>query len=161
MEAGTPRFPRPAGGFSILEAVLVILLISILGIIAVPFIPRVDESTLESQAQKFASDIRRTQTIAMSTRRTLCVVNTASVYQITTFTSPAGCGSTAITDPTTNQAFAVQLLNGATLSGGGPLVINSLGRALTGATYVLSLPTSTRSVEVEVAPLTAYVTVGP
>lgn len=161
MEAGIFRSPRPDGGFSILEVVLVILLIGILGVIAVPYIPRVDESTLESQAQKFASDIRRAQTIAMSTRRTLCVVNTATEYRITAFTSPAGCGSTAITDPSTNQAFQVALLNGATLNTGTTTIINSLGRSLGAASYVLSLPTSSRSVTVDVAALTAYVTVGP
>lgn len=140
---------------------LVILLIGILGAIALRYIPRVDESTLESQAQKFASDIRRAQTIAMSTRRTLCVVNTATEYRITEFTSPVGCGATAITDPTTTQAFQVMLLNGATLSTGSSTVINSLGRPYAAASYVLSLPGSSRSVTVDVAPVTAYVSVGP
>lgn len=161
MEAGPSRFSRPAGGFSILEAVLVILLVGILGAVAVRYIPRVDESTLESQAQKFASDIRRAQTIAMTTRRTLCVMTTSTSYKVTEALSSSSCSATPIVEPSTNQGFEVFLLNGATLTTGTSLVINSIGRSLSGVSYVLSLPASSRTVTVDVAPLTAFVTVGP
>jgi len=145
-------------GFTLIELVTVLLILSALAVYALPrWAP--DDTTVAAQADRLARDLRHTQALAMNQGRTLSfeVVSAAS-YR-------AADSGTTVTDPATRENFLVTLDNGVTLSG--PATdFDSLGRpasagSLLAAPRVFTVTGSNRSATVTVNPVTGYVAVSP
>ncbi|MCR4303774.1 MAG: type II secretion system GspH family protein [Gallionella sp.] len=104
-------------GFTLVELAVIILLV---GILAFTAIPRFAGPSLrvDAQAEQLASDIRYTQTLAMTRGDRFRINLTATGYQITSST-----GATTVVHPGTGSTNAVAL-NGVTLSGWNPPLTN-------------------------------------
>jgi type II secretory pathway pseudopilin PulG len=100
------------------ELVAIILLVGILAFVA---IPRFSGPSLrvDAQAEQLASDIRYTQTLAMTQGDRFRINLTAAGYQITSST-----GAATVIHPGTGSTNAVAL-NGVTLSGWSPPLTNN------------------------------------
>lgn len=161
------RYPA---GFTVMELLIVVVVLGVLAAYAVSKSVTSGELTLRSQAQKLASDLRRAQFLASSWGQRLRVTATASSYSVScTSAVVAPCPaatSMAITDPATASSFVVALQKGVVFVNPTTttLDINSMGQALSGASYTLSAAngSSTAStVSLTVAPLTGFVAVTP
>ena len=106
------------GGFTLAELVAIILLV---GILAFTAIPRFAGPSLrvDAQAEQLASDIRYTQTLAMTRGDRFRINLSATGYQITSST-----GANTVVHPGTGSTNAVAL-NGVTLSGWNPPLTNN------------------------------------
>ena len=105
-------------GFTLVELIAIILLVGILAFVAVP---RFSGPSLrvDAQAEQLASDIRYTQTLAMTQGDRFRINLTATGYQITSST-----GAATVAHPGTGSTNAVAL-NGVTLSGWSPPLTNN------------------------------------
>src|SRR5690242_19243011 len=93
--------------FTLIELIIVILIAAILSYIAVTRWPGT-MINLNSQAQQLASDIRYTQTLAMSRATEYTLTVTSTSYSIST-------GGTAVNNPVTGSA-SVTLGTGITIT---------------------------------------------
>ena len=157
-------------GFTIVELIFVIVMVSILSVYAMMRSYSTGELSLPSQAQKMASDIRHAQTLATTQGKRLRITITAAAngnYKVLPCTVNAGvvtCTATPVTDPVTGAGFSVNLKNGVVLAGTATLDFSSLGQPLdsSGASTSASYTLTSGSVEtITVAALTGYVTVAP
>lgn len=154
------------GGFTLVELVIVIALIGIISVYAVMKSAPIAESTLPSQAQQMATDIRHAQTLAYTWGKRMRLAVTTGIngsYSVSCFAGTPACD--------TSNDFTVTLQKNADMSGS-TLYFNSLGQPSDSAgsavssttTYNLCFPTcasATTTETVTVAPLTGYVTVSP
>jgi MSHA pilin protein MshC len=146
-------------GFTLIELVTVM---AVLGIVAALALPRwsPSDSTLATQADRLARDLRHAQSLALSQGRRLTFhVQSASNYRVT------DSGGTTVTDPATRSPFSVSLENSVTL-GGNDLVFDSLGRPLNAGSLASSaqaytLSGDSRTATVTVSPVTGFTTVSP
>ena len=101
-----------------MELAVIILLVGILAFVA---IPRLSGPSLrvDAQAEQLASDIRYTQTLAMTQGDRFRINLIATGYQITSST-----GAATVAHPGTGTTSAVAL-NGVTLSGWSPPLTNN------------------------------------
>ena len=104
-------------GFSLVELAVILVLV---GILAFTVIPRLAGPSLrvDVQAEQLASDIRYTQTLAMTRGDRFRINLTATGYQIT-----SSGGANTVVHPGTGSTNAVAL-NGVTLSGWNPPLTN-------------------------------------
>ncbi len=108
----------PQAGFTLVEIVVAILLI---GLLAYSVIPRYQNRSVfdvNAQAQQLASDIRYTQSLAMTSGQRNRINLAAASYQITT---SAGA---PVVHPATGSTAAVSLIN-VSLSGYNPPLTNN------------------------------------
>ncbi|HEX9628038.1 MAG TPA: type II secretion system protein [Acidiferrobacterales bacterium] len=167
----SPIATRPLGftrcrGFTLLELVAVILLLSILSVsVAVRFQSR-DEYSATTQADLLAQHVRHVQTLAMSWGVSLRINVSAggTAYTVSCLTALGAAPCTAVgdvvTDPESGQAFTVTLENGVTLAPAGSNTdFDSLGRPVSGGVLVSAVPA--RSFTLTRAARTATVTVQP
>lgn len=149
-------------GFTLMEMVVVLLLLGILSIYATPRILNLAESTMDSQAKAFASDLRRVQLLASVRGATLCVclINNQSYKVLNSSCNPDDAN--AVTDPSTGKVFQSQLVNGVIfLQGPTLLKFDSSGQPDAGAAYAIGKDSNTPAIQVQVTSLTGYVTTGP
>lgn len=154
---------RQAKGFTLIELIMVMVVLSVLAALASMRMPG-DGINVGAQAEQLASDIRYTQSMAMSRGQRFRVNFTSSTYQIT---NDAGV---AQVHPGTGQTAAVAL-GSAVLSGYNPpltnsyLAFNSLGVPYTDTTIALAalatltLTSGGEAITVRVAPQTGRVQV--
>ena len=160
----------PQIGFTFVELIIVLVVVGILSVVAAVGSVSTADVTLPSQAQKLASDIRHTQTLATTWGRSLRLsvsgCPSSGTYCVSCVTLTAGvppCDTSPVIDPATGSSFNVSLQKGVALTGTPTpqLDFNSLGQptqpaAPAGASYTLG-----GAVTVTVAPLTGFVTVCP
>lgn len=154
--------PRCAGGFTLIELVVVIAILGLLSAYAVLKLPSPAQATLPSQARQLASDLRHAQALAITWDQSLVVSASGSRYSIAcrTAAATAPCDATPVVDPATGSAFSTSLQKD--VSFGSPttasLSFDSLGRPVdsTGtplvtdpaASYTLSAGSSMETVTV-------------
>lgn len=153
-------FPR---GFTLVELVTVMVLLSLISVYAVIRGVSSADVTLPSQAQMMASDIRHTQALAMSWGRSLRLAicaGSGGAYTVSDKSSAASaCNQSAITDPATGSSFHITVQKGVALAGPSTLDFNSLGQPSAAASYILSSTGSAETIAVQA--LTGFVTVTP
>lgn len=139
-------------GFTLVELVIVIVIVSILSIYAMTQHPDSAEMTLPSQAERLASDIRLAQTLAFTSgkgiRLTVDTPGANGVYSV-------ACIPTC----DTSNNFTVTMQKGISLTGTTPVEFNTLGVPNQTATYTLAAGSSTKTVTI--AALTGHVSVTP
>ena len=154
---------RQAKGFTLIELIMVMVILSIVAAVASMRMPG-DGINVSAQAEQLASDIRYTQSLAMSRGQRFQINFTASTYQIRN-----AAGDPQV-HPGTGQTAAVGL-DSTVLSGYNPpltgniLAFNSLGVPYTDATTALAglatltLTSGGEAITVRVAPQTGRVQV--
>jgi type II secretory pathway pseudopilin PulG len=141
---------RPLAGFTLIELVMIIVMLSIVSVYVVMNNVSPAAVTLPSQAQKMAVDIRHVQTLATTWGRSLRINTANNTYSVTCTSSVvAPCPSstsTNVIDPATGSSFSVALQNGVSLAGPATLDFSSLGQPSAAASYALSFGGNTRTV---------------
>ena len=148
-------------GFTLIELVIVIVVISILSTYAIMKSAPAAEITLPSQAQKLASDIRHAQVLATSWGKSLrlnLISGANGTYSVSCVTSGSfPCDVSPVNNPASGSSFSVSLQKSVVLAGNSTLDFNSLGQPSAEASYTLTSGSSTTTVSV--AALTGFVTV--
>ena len=145
-------------GFTLIELVIVLGIISTLAAVAIPRFSSSD-NTLIAQADRLARDLRHVQAMAMNQSRTLIFnVQSVTTYRVT-------FSGTTITDPATMQPYSVTLDNNVTLSGT-DTEFDSMGRpvsigSLLATERVFTLSGNSRTAAVTLYPVTGFVAVSP
>ncbi|NND89238.1 MAG: prepilin-type N-terminal cleavage/methylation domain-containing protein [Granulosicoccus sp.] len=153
------RYKRPGGnGFTMIEMVMTLVIISILAAIAIPRFSSSDNA-LMAQAYRLARDLRHVQSMAMTQGRTLLLdFQSLTSYRVTS------AGSTVI-DPATMQPYQVTMENDVLLNGS-DTEFDNLGRpvasgTLLGTERVFTLSSNSRTATVILSPVTGFVAVSP
>ena len=157
---------KPLSGFSIIELIIVLVLISALAAVAVPRLPRAETFNVQAQAERFASDLRRARMLAMTQFRSLCVrVGTDPPRYFVSEYSAGSCDKDSINDPLTGS-FVVELgssvsldcVNGTGTGVCGSFRFRSNGAPSAGARFSMAAAAG-RSFEISVAGNSGAVTV--
>jgi MSHA pilin protein MshC len=135
---------KDCSGFTLIELVMVIVLVSILTAYAAVKWPSDSELKLPAQANLLASHIRHTQALAMHWGQSLRMTVSSGGYSVSCVTPSANppCNNTPVLDPVTNQAFSIALESGISLAGANT-DFDSLGRPVSGGTIISSTPART------------------
>lgn len=134
-------------GVTLLELLAVLLIIGILTAILAPKLPDGKSIALSAQAQSFAADLRRAQTVAMSTGKAICLkrLGATTQYGIYDTTKTVGgdskCTETSVPDPVTGspisllrndpltgQPASFSIDNGFSFAGNNCVIFNSVGK---------------------------------
>lgn len=117
-------------GFSLIELVMVIVVVSILGVVVmIRFQP--GETTVTVEADHLARDIRHMQALAMTWGQTLRLTPAGATYTVrcASGSSVAPCnGVNAVIDPAIGTAFTRTLESGVTITAGANFDVDALGR---------------------------------
>jgi type II secretory pathway pseudopilin PulG len=162
-------------GFSYLEMVVLLVIVSIVTVAAVANMTPPGVGTVSAQSHRLARDIRHMQVLAQTWGRSLqltAVPGVNGTYSVSCVTSGAApCDVSPVLDPVTGQGFAGALQQGVTLAVSGtdsnPKILDFQGRplksdgTLSTATGTYTLTIATETVTVAVAPITGMVTVTP
>jgi MSHA pilin protein MshC len=127
------------GGFTIIEAVVLISIVGIMGAVAAPRFLAMSEMDATHAHREALGDLRFAQRLAANSGCPVQVDFDSGGYVLTRRTGcRSGSFTQALVDPTSNQApFAVTLPAGVTVSSTvDPLVFDALGRASTTAGVV-------------------------
>ena len=155
-----PASTRRQTGFSLIELIVVMVLVSILAVTVALRWRSTGEVTVTYQIDLLARDLRHVQGLAIVQGRTLRF-NVESARYCATAAPDKICGK-AITDPATGAPFIVPLQHGVTLTGTST-EFDSLGRPKDGTllaaarTFTLAADTTTWSAKL--LPLTGFVKV--
>jgi type II secretory pathway pseudopilin PulG len=163
MVRGDRKHPHRTAGFTLIELVMIIVIVSVLGVVAVGR-SQSTEITVSIEADHLARDIRHMQMLAMTWGQSLRLTAAGTSYNVSCITAgPAPCNVAPVVDPATAAAFNRSLESNVTVAGAA-LDIDALGRPLAGGallngdtTYTLTGGTETSTVTV--ARLTGFVTV--
>ncbi len=142
-----------SAGFTLIESVIVILLLSILAAYVLPKAFSTSAMTLESQARTLASDLQRAQHLAATSGQTVlvCANNTTYLLQ-----QGGTCPSPLPATQTTQPVF-VSLGNGVTFTSRPALSYNSMGQPSAAANFTIKASDTTASYTVSVAALSGLV----
>lgn len=163
---------RPAGGFTLIEIIAVVVILAIAAMIAIPAFSGASEMQLKSAADKLAADIEYAKSLAVTTQKVHRVtfnVNAKS-YDIRDMST-----NTIVTDPVRKAPFTVAYptdarlssvtLQSATFGGGASIQFdatgtpqNSGGTALS-ANGTVVLAAKGQTFTIVVAPVTGYVSI--
>jgi len=145
-------------GFTLIELVMVLVILSILAAFALPRMATTD-TTVGAQADRLARDLRHAQAMAMNQGRTLNFdIQAPASYRVTS-------SGTTVTDPATMGAFQITLDNGVTVAGT-DTDFDSLGRPASGGTLlaaprIFTLSGTSRTATVTLSAVTGFVSVSP
>lgn len=155
-------------GFTLIEFIVVMLVISVLAVTVVVRVSAKNQSAAIIQADQLRRDISHIQMLALSwgvSLRLVTAVDGAS-YTVSCLTAAAGtaCPSvgTVPTDPATGQGFSVALADGVRITpAGNTLDFDSLGRPLSSGSLITANRTYTltgsgTSASVSVRPITGF-----
>ena len=170
MVRGDCERPHRAGGFTLIELVMVFVAMSILGAVALTRYHEPAAITVSFEADHLARDIRHMQMLAITWGQTLRLTPAGASYSVSCVTASITppCDASPVNDPavsdeTGNPAFTRTLKSSVTVAGAA-LDIDALGRPLSGGallngdtTYTLSGGAETSTVTV--ARLTGFVSV--
>lgn len=152
--------PGSSAGFTLIELVIVMLLISILAVYAAVSTPTNAQATISEQAHLLARNLRHTQTLAMTWGRALRFTPVGGGYSVSCVTAgTAPCNTSPVTDPATGQPFTVTLDFGATLAGA-TVDFSTRGQPSAGGSFTLSATGATNRI-ITVSALTGFVAVSP
>jgi len=156
-------------GFTVVELVVVIVVLAVIAVFAATSATSPAETTLPSQAEQLARDIRHTQMLAATWGKALRIRVTPGVngnYSVCcvaagvcVVTTTAPCNANPVVDPATGVPFSRNLQKNAELAGPGTLDFNSLGTPSAAATYTLTVGTVSKTVTVQA--LTGFAAVPP
>lgn len=164
---GALRVERvPSAGFSLVELVLVMIVLSVLAAIAIPRLPQSGSATLTPAAERFAADLRRARLLAMTQFRSLCVSLDGSAGYFVSQGNSATCSATPVDDPISG-VFRVELPDAVSITRSacsGSVTADcqyfrfrSNGAPTAGATFALS--GGGKSINVQVAAVSGAVSV--
>ena len=159
--ATRPR-PRAAAGFTLLELVVVMTLVTITAARAIPKTMALGGATINAgyEAQRLASDLSHAQTLARSGGQCTRLTASTGSYTVAASAASAACTATSwvtVVDPAKNGDFTVTLKSGVTLSSSGVVTFNTLGQPLSAVT--MTVVGGGKSYQVSVAAVTGYVLV--
>ena len=135
-----------AGGFSIIELTMVIILVGVLAVVAMAKLGRVDSYQVYGFFDGTRAAVRFAQKVAVAQRTNVVVV--VSPASIDLCYTSAACALPVI-DPATGQAMSVTAPTGVSVSGPASISFDGLGRAIPGGTITVSGAGVTRSLVVE------------
>lgn len=153
-----PRPRQSQGGFTVLELVVVIIVISIVAAVSLASW-RPANTSINYQADELARNLRHAQTLAMTWRQPLQVSASGGSYSV------VYVAGGSVTNPSTGQAFTVNLKDGVVFSQDATVDFDTLGRPKTGVSFNTSqvefiLSTSTgNTAKAILKPLTGFVEV--
>jgi prepilin-type N-terminal cleavage/methylation domain-containing protein len=161
-----PRFfcPRPAGGWTLIEVVVVLAVLAIITYFVVrSFQPK--EALALQQAERLRNDLRQVQMLAITWGQALRLNTAPTNYSVSCVTASATppCNADPVIDPANGRPFLVALESGLDLAGPGfALDLDALGRPKNGAAFIAANATFTISGasaarSVVVTPLTGFV----
>lgn len=159
---------RKTLGFSLIELVIIILIISILAIIPLFNLQTGININVEAQAQQFANDIRYTQSLAMSKEERYRITKlSSSSYQIlnssaTAIVFPSGSSTITLSSGITFGTWTNLPNNLIAFNGQGMPYLDTgvPGTALTsGTTYSITLTNGATTSTVSITPITGRVIV--
>ena len=156
--------PRGVAGWSLLELVIVLAVLSVLIFFAVrSYQPQ--EAIALQQAERLRNDLRHIQMLAITWNQPLRVTTAAGSYSVSCVTAGVSpCNVNPVVNPASGQPYLVTLESGMTLAGPGfSLDLDTLGRPKNGAALIVANATFTISGgsaarSVVVAPVTGFVT---
>jgi prepilin-type N-terminal cleavage/methylation domain-containing protein len=176
--ASAPFFlPRPYGGWTLIELVIVLVVLSIITYFVVrSFQPK--EGLALQQAERLRNDLRHIQMLAITWNEALRVTTTAATpgpcspatqarYEVSCVTGSATppCNVNPVIDPATGDPYVVRLECGLDVVGPGfTLDLDTLGRPKNGAALTIAnanfqITGASVARIVAVAPLTGFATV--
>ena len=154
---------KPPMGFTLIELVIVIVMLSVLAVFAIGRSISSAEATVSSQADMMAREIRHTQMLATTWEKRLRLSITAGangVYGVSCVTAGAApCNSSPVIDPVTGNAMQITLQYNVALAGPATLDFNSIGTPSAAATYTLTANGGVKTIAVQA--LSGFVTVTP
>lgn len=135
---------KDSHGFSLIELVMVIVLVSVLAVYAVAKWPSDGELKLPTQASLLANHIRHIQALAMHWGQPLRLTVSSGGYSVSCVSASASapCNNSPVIDPVTHQAFNISLESGVSLTGANT-DFDTLGRPVSGGTMITSTPART------------------
>lgn len=166
--------PTTLGGFTLLELVLVLTIISILSATAVISTRSTSQRAAVEAADKLRRDVAHIQALGMSYALSLRLTAAAdgSGYNVTcrsiaTF-SPCTTLGASLIDPATGSAFSITFTDGVTISASSAtLDFDSMGRPIAGTALLTANPAVTYTLTgsgttaiVHVRPLTGFAEIG-
>lgn len=162
---GVPRFVSAAGGWTLAELVMVLVIAAVLGSLAVMRFRPLEAQSLQ-QADRLRNDLRHMQMLALTWGRPLRLTAAAGSYAVSCVSAGAApCNASPVINPSTGQPFSVPLESGLSLSGPGfTLDFDALGRPLNGAALIsanatFSLAGGGTARNVLVSPVTGFASV--
>lgn len=149
---------KECSGFTLVELVIVIVLVSLLTTYAVVKWPTNNELKLPAQANLLASHIRHTQALAMHWGQALRLTISSGGYSVSCVNPSVNppCNNTPVIDPVTNQAFNIALESGISLTGANT-DFDTLGRPVSGGSILTSAPACTFTLSADGASQTVIV----
>lgn len=152
-------------GFTLIELVTVITLVSILSVYAVVKWPADNELKLPAQAAVFVAHLRHVQALAMHWGQPLRLTISANAYSVSCVTASANppCNSDPVIDPVSGQPFNISLEGGISLSGTPITDFDTMGRPVAAGSLLTASPARTFSFSangvsqtVSLSPLTGF-----
>lgn len=143
---GVPRFIFAAGGWTIAELVMVLVVVAVLGTLAVLRFRPLEVQSLQ-QAERLRNDLRHAQMLALTWGRPLRLTSAPGSYSVGCVSAgTAPCNVNPVIDPATGQPFSVTLETGLTLGGPATLDFDAIGAPSAAATFTVSGGGATRNV---------------
>lgn len=143
---GVPRFISAALGWTLAELVMVLVIASVLGYLAILRFRPLEVQSLQ-QADRLRNDLRHAQMLALTWGRPLRLTSAAGSYSVSCVTAGAApCNVSPVIDPATGQPFATTLESGLTLGGPATLDFDAIGVPSAGVTFTVSGGGTTRNV---------------
>lgn len=152
------RTSRFGSGVTVLELVASLVVLGVLFLIVRPSIPSNDSAALWTSAQSLATNLRRTQTLAMSQGKSICfqikapLINQYGVFETSIQSGVPQCTSTIMVDPFTKKNLVFSLEQDIGFQSSPAVtstIFNSLGKSGATATYYLLTSKQYSSVKVD------------
>ena len=129
MIKGNHEHPHRAGGFTLIELTMVMVVVGILGVVVLTRYHDPAETTVSIEADHLARDIRHMQMLAMTWGQTLRLTPAGASYNVRCVTASLTppCDANPVIDPANNEAFTRTLKEGVTVADAA-IDLDALGR---------------------------------